>query len=113
MKKKSFTVALTANDMLDVQIYYEETEQRLVKFALNYRAFINGKYCEIYRVDNFHGFLNEKKFWRKKEPIPIEELGLHTEGIINKYVDIIYLNYNKYRSYYEIQLEKGFKHERK
>ncbi len=60
LKTKKFTVTISSEDFLDVTIEYEKKAIR--KFALNYRAIVKGKMREIYRVDNFHGFLHEQRF---------------------------------------------------
>lgn len=101
MKFKKYVVRLSDDDYLDVTLIWEEPGE-LTKFALNYRACIQGKWYEIYRVDNFHGFLHEQKFWRSSEPIPIifkENWPLWE--IIIEYRDDIIDNFRKYRDYFE------------
>lgn len=80
----------------------------LYKFALNYRAWLNERWNEVYRVDNYHGFLHEQKYWRSPEPIPINDKnGWSLKMIIKYYIDEIILNFHKYRNYYEKALKKG------
>ena len=101
MKSKKYSLALTTQDMLDLVLIWEQ-RGLLTKFALNYRAYINGKWYEVYRVDNYHGFLHEQKFWRSPEPIPIKHKeGLDLRFILDEYQDEIIDNYKKYRSYFE------------
>ena len=78
----------------------------LTKFALNYRTQIKGRWYEIYRVDNYHGFLHEQKFWRSSEPIPViykEDWPLQL--VINEYMDEIINNFEKYRLYFKRTLK--------
>jgi hypothetical protein len=80
---------------------FYKNKNRIVKFALNYRTFINGKWREIYRVDNYHGFLHEQKFWISPEPIPIKNKeNIPLNEILTEYSIIIKEHYEKYRSYY-------------
>jgi len=59
------------NDILDVNLDIEKSY--VIRFSLNYRAFIDGKWCTIYRVDNYHNFLHEQRFWISEEQFPLEE----------------------------------------
>jgi len=95
---KKFSKFLTSEDILDITL--EIKKKQIVKFALNYRALINNKWEQIYRVDNFHGFLHEQRFWRTKEPIPVEE-NLPNNIIVNKYVDYIIENFQKFKEYFK------------
>ncbi len=90
MKSKKYSIALSLQDVLDVVLMWEEFG-KLTKFALNYQAYIDGKWYEIYRVDNYHGFLHEQKYWRSPQLILIK----HKESwdlrfILDEYRDEIY-----------------------
>ena len=98
VKQIKFTRTLTSEDYLDITIFYEKG--KIIKFALNYRAVIKGKIRPIYRVDNYHGFLHEQRLWRRKNPIPLNEIGLSNNQIVDKYVDEICMNFYKYKEYY-------------
>tara|TARA_Y100000310_G_scaffold344551_1_gene457919 strand:+ start:3088 stop:3396 length:309 start_codon:yes stop_codon:yes gene_type:complete len=102
MKVKKYPISLSPEDLVDVTIIYQK--KKIIKFALNYRAKINGSWHEIYRVDNYHGFLHEQKFWRSKKPIPLQE-SLPMDKIVDKYADIIDKNYKKLRHYFESNLK--------
>ncbi len=104
MKQVEYTTLLTAVDLIDVKLMWEKKGE-ITKFSLNYRAMINGKWVEIYRVDNYHGFLHEQRYWRSPEPIPLEE-HLTLKLVIKKYVDEIVLNHKQYRYYYEENVRK-------
>jgi len=97
-KRKRFTKVLTPEDWLDITLDIEK--KKILRFALNYRALIKNKWEEVYRIDNFHGFLHEQRFWKSPKPIPIKET-LPINQIVEKYVDEITLNFQKYRTYYE------------
>jgi len=82
----------------------EVDKKKIYKFALNYRALIKNKWKPIYRINNFHGFLHEHKFWRSHDPKHLkneEKLSINT--IVNKYIDKIVKNFQKYRHYSEQQ----------
>ena len=100
MKIKKFITVLTSKDLLDVTL--EIKKKTIFKFALNYRALIGENWKEIYRIDNFHGFLHEQKFWRSPKPIHLEdEEKLPTNIIVNKYIDKIINNFQKYKHYFK------------
>ncbi|HLC65241.1 MAG TPA: hypothetical protein VJI46_03910 [Candidatus Nanoarchaeia archaeon] len=91
-------------DLLDVNLDIEKGKVR--RFALNYRASINGKWHIVYRVDNYHGFLHEQRFWISKELIPLEEeeRTYNTYYIVEMYSERIALNYTSYKKYYLAKL---------
>ncbi len=101
IKVKKFTTVLTSEDYLDVTLYIDK--KRILKFALNYRCVLGNKWHQIYRVDNFHGFLHEQRFWRTKEPIPLKvmEEKFSNDKIVEDYTEIIILNFQKYKEYYK------------
>lgn len=98
MKQIKFARALTSEDYLDITLFYKKG--KIIKFALNYRAVVKGKLHPIYRVDNYHGFLHEQRLWRTKKPMPLAEIGLSNNEIVEKYIDEIYMNFYKYKGYY-------------
>lgn len=104
MKQNEHTTLLTAEDLIDVKVMWERKGE-ITKFSLNYRAMINGKWVEVYRVDNYHGFLHEQRYWRSPEPIRLDE-HLPLNLVVKKYVNEIVLNYKKYRYYYEENMKK-------
>ncbi|HIH37678.1 hypothetical protein J4460_02990 [Candidatus Woesearchaeota archaeon] len=96
--QKRFKIRLSAVDIIDVM--FIKDNMTLIKFALNYRGFIGDEWHEIYRVDNFHGFLHEQKFWISPEPIPLDCIG-DLMDIMTDYLIVIKENYKRYRGYYE------------
>lgn len=106
MKTEEITQDLTEEDRLDVTLVTRD--KVLYKFALNYRAWMYERWNEVYRVDNYHGFLHEQKYWRSSEPIPINDKESWSPRMVIKYyVNEIMLNFRKYRKYYEKTLEKN------
>jgi hypothetical protein len=104
-KRKKFTRILSPNDLLDVTLEYERGT--IFKFALNYRAIIKGRLREIYRVDNFHGFLHEQRFWRSPNPIRLrDEEHLPLKAVLDKYVLQIFQNYHNYKRYFRESMRK-------
>lgn len=99
MKKKKFTTVLTSEDVLDVTL--EIRKKMISKFALNYRALVGESWKPIYRVDNFHGFLHEQRFWISPEPMPLkDEEHLSNNAVVDKYIDEIVKNFQKYKTYF-------------
>ncbi len=95
MKCKEFTTVLTNEDKIDVKLAWED--QKLWRFAINYRANIKEKWYEVYRVDNYHGFLHEQKFWRSPKPIPIKDKdGWSLKMVFEYYIEEIYSRLGKY-----------------
>lgn len=108
MKQKKFTIMLTADDALDVTLNFEN--HQIVKFALNYRAWINEQWCEVYRVDNYHGFLHENRMWQDRKAIPIKDKeSWRLEIVVDYYVDEINLNFPRYKLLFEEELKKKSK----
>ncbi len=98
MKVKKITTWLTEIDAIDITIFYEK--KNIIRFAINYRGMINGRWREIYRVDNYHGFLHEQKFWWSNKPLPIQTT-IPTDLIIKRYLAQIKEEFIKYRMYVE------------
>jgi hypothetical protein len=74
---------------------------------LNYRAFINKKWFEVYRVDNYHGYLHEQKFWRSPKPIPLDLKWIPLKMIVDKYIEDIIQNFKKYRGYFKNESQRN------
>jgi len=94
------------NDILDVNLDIEKG--KVQRFALNYRTLIKGKWHIIYRIDNYHGFLHEQRFWVSEEQMPLEdeERTYTTNYIVELYSEKIALNYLRYKWYYLERLKK-------
>lgn len=93
---KKYTIILTAEDCIDTTLYIEE--RMIVKFALNYRSSIKGRWKEVYRVDNFHGYLHEQRFWIRPEPIRIGTY-LPLKEFVKEQTTNIRANFRRYRQY--------------
>ncbi len=105
MKHKYFTTVLTSEDLIDVKLAWENNE--LWRFAINYRANIKEKWYEVYRVDNYHGFLHEQKFWRSPKPIVIKDKdGWSLKMVFEYYLEEVPCNFQDYRSFFEEALNK-------
>ncbi len=106
MKCKEFTTVLTSEDLIDVKLAWENNE--LWRFAINYRANIEDEWYEVYRVDNYHGFLHEQKFWRSPEPIIIKDKdGWSLKMVFEFYLEEVHYNFQDYRSFFEEALSKN------
>ena len=104
IRNKEHPITLTPEDLLDVKLWI--MGRAILKFSLNYRAFIDGDWKQIYRIDNFHGFLHEQKFWRSPKPLPLpDEDKLPMNDVVYKYADKIVANFLKYKTYF-IEAEK-------
>lgn len=107
LKPRKHTIYLTDVDIIDFEITKDRNTVR--EFSVNYRTKIEivSKPKEVYRVDNFHGFLHEHKFWISPEPIPINFPKTNDDKyLVVEYVKDIKLNYEKYRKYYIDSLKK-------
>ena len=95
------------NELLDVNLDIEKGTVR--RFALNYRTLLKNKWYIIYRVDNYHGYLHEQRFWISKESIALEEEEriYTTNYIVELYSERIALNYKRYKTYYLGKLKKS------
>ncbi len=69
-KLKDYVIIITSEDKIDVRLKIQKKE--IYQFSINYRAYIDGRWHEIYRIDNCHNYLHEQKFWQKKDPIKLE-----------------------------------------
>ena len=99
-KKVAYTSVLTKEDYLDVMLII--SGRKIIKFSLNYRTLIQGKWKDVYRVDNCHEFLHEQKFWRSPKPIYLkEDESKLLKSIVKKYTREIILNFQKYKEYFE------------
>ena len=79
----------------------------MFKFALNYRSLIDGNFKQIYRVDNYHGFLHEQMLWRTKKPIPIRhDEHLPIKLLVFKYTNKILSEFKQYKEFYKTSLRK-------
>jgi len=106
MKQKEFTTVLTHKDLIDVKLAWVNKE--LQKFAINYRVNIEEVWYEVYRVDNYHGFLHEQKFWRSPEPIIIKDKdGWSLKMVFEHYLEEVHYNFQDYRSYFEEALNEN------
>ncbi|MBN1502090.1 hypothetical protein JW930_00975 [Candidatus Woesearchaeota archaeon] len=104
-EQRRFKVSLSAYDIIDVMFIKEK--EIIHKFALNYRAWIKDKWEEIYRVDNFHGFLHEQRFWISHKPVPLSEKEqIPLKEVMTRYLNEIRENYERYKFYF-INSKKG------
>jgi len=96
LQLKKYTIVLSATDIIDITIF--KKGNNLKKFALNYRSLINETWIVVYRVDNYHSFLHEQRFWRGKEPIRIQD-ERPLDVIITEYVLMIKTEFRRMRMY--------------
>lgn len=107
--KKQFPINVTHEDIVDVTLEFEtdKGKRKIVKFALSYRAMINGKWYEVIRYDNAHGYVHVQKFWRGHEPIPLkDDEDLPFDYLVKKYKQDIVDNWLRYRGYIEVKVKE-------
>ena len=104
MKKKEFKVVVTPDDIIDVTLKIEKSV--LLDFALNYRARIDSKWYEIYRVDTAHGYLHEQRYWISPKPIKLSE-GELMNVVFDRYYELLKENFERFRGYYVKNMEEG------
>lgn len=97
MRKKEIQVSLSDKDILDVIFFTKKG--KTVKFSINYRADINGKWWEVYRVDTAHGYLHEQRYWLTPDPIKLSRYE-SIDILLGYYLNEIRENYTRYRAYY-------------
>lgn len=107
IKQKRFTKFLSEEDCFDITIMFEDN--RIFKFSLNYRALIHDNWHEIYRVDNYHGFLHEQRYWQSTLPIPLKYLEERytLDHLIDFFIEQIEKEFRNYRKYYIQYLRKN------
>jgi hypothetical protein len=104
-----FPIILTNEDKIDVKLFQEGKE--IVKFSLNYRALINDKWFVVYRIDSYHKFLHEQKFWISDKPISIPRTSYIITGEeVNWLLKKTFENYKHYRSLFETSFNEGGKY---
>ncbi|MCX6775953.1 MAG: hypothetical protein NT130_03845 [Candidatus Micrarchaeota archaeon] len=97
---KEFPVYLTDEDVMDVKLFQKGKE--IAKFSLNYRAFIKDKWHDVYRIDSYHDYVHEQKFWKSEKPIPLPRFTSIVTGYeIKWYMQQIKGNFEHYRRLFE------------
>ena len=92
-----FPTHLTDDDVIDVKLFQEGKE--IVKFSLSYRTLIKNKWREVYRIDSYHDYVHEQKFWVSDKPIKIQRFTSIVTGFeIRRYLESIKRNFKHYRS---------------
>jgi hypothetical protein len=104
MKVKRYRRFMTSEDCVDVTLYLEHNT--IFKFALNYRAYMDGRWVEVFRVDNFHGYLHEQRFWISPAPKRIESF-TPLNIIVEEYLRKILLEFGRYRKYIQDESRQG------
>ena len=111
LRTKSFVRYFTDVDLADVRL--DVTQNNVVGFKINYRAFISGAWHEVIRYDNAHGKpLHIHRFWPptkgKKEFQGDEIRRDYTDAVEESLLDLE-ANWQTYRRKVEESLEQGGK----
>ena len=97
---------LSDEDTIDINLLV--IDNKIKRFSINYRTLINDKWRQVYRVDNYHGYSHEMKFWRSPKQIMIYDKNeWQIKMLFNFYSNEVLENYHKYKQYFEIALKKG------
>ena len=100
IKKKSIEVYLDENNKLNFTIIKENAKFK--KFAINYSAKIDDKWYEVYRVDNYHGFVHEQRLWISNEPIPLPEYeSMDLKSVFDIFFQKVKEGHSRFRKYFE------------
>jgi len=100
LNRKEYTLFLTPGDAVDVKLFIRRNE--VVKFSLNYRAEIKGRWHQVYRVDSYHGFLHEMRYWLSPRPIKLPYMEQYPLSFVFRHFMIeMRLRFRNYRSLYE------------
>ncbi len=104
-KRKTYTIFLSLEDRIDVDLEFERrpgTPPRLFRFALTYSAWLAGRWREVVRYDNFHGYLHRRRLWRTRKPEPLRDLEKRPAGAaIEACREELRRNWRRYRSLME------------
>lgn len=101
LNHKEYAVFLTPTDAIDVKLFIRRNE--VVKFSLNYRTEIDGRWYQVYRIDSYHGYLHEMKYWISPKPIrlPYIERQYSLGEVFRHSMNEIKNSFGRYRSLYE------------
>jgi hypothetical protein len=107
-KRKSYAIFLSADDRIDVDLEFGQVrgkQRRINRFAITYSAWILGAWREVIRYDNFHGYLHRQRFWRTKQPEPLEvEARVSLDRLIMQVRDDLQKNWQRWRNLMEKHL---------
>lgn len=104
-KRKTYAIFLSLADRIDVDLEFEKKPgqpPRLSRFAITYSAQISGRWKEVVRYDNFHGYLHRQRFWRSREPEPTSNLErLGSDALLEACREDLRQNWRRYRTLME------------
>jgi len=104
-KRKTYRIFLSLEDRIDVDLEFERrpgTPPQLARFALTYSARLAGRWREVVRYDNFHGYLHRQRLWRTREPEPLRDLErLPADAVLEACREDLRRNWRRYRSLME------------
>lgn len=104
-KRKTYRIFLSLEDRIDVDLQFERakgTSPRLARFAITYSARMEGRWREVIRYDNFHGYLHRQRFWRGRTPEPLREMErLPAQAVLEACRTDLRTNWRRYRSLME------------
>lgn len=108
-KRKTYGIFLSPDDRIDVDLEFEKVSgrsPRIRRFALTYSARIRGRWWEVVRYDNFHGYLHRQRFWRSGQPerLPAHER-LPAEALVDACRDDLRRNWRRYRDLREASIQ--------
>ena len=109
-KRKTYEIFLSLEDRIDADLEFDKDPARRprpARFAITYSARIEGRWREVVRYDNFHGYLHRQKFWRTREPVPLSALErLPTPDLLDACRQELARHWPRYRSLMESMLEE-------
>jgi len=109
-KRKTYKIFLSLEDRIDADLEFDKDPARRprpARFAITYSARIEGRWREVVRYDNFHGYLHRQKFWRTREPVPLSALErLPTPDLLDACRQELARHWPRYRSLMESMLEE-------
>ena len=102
MLTKDFRITLKYEHIIDARLVCRDNT--IKGFVLNYRARIEGRWHDIYRVDTCHSFLHEQRFWRSPIPIKLPQTA-PLKIMFDFFLQEIKDNYERYERYYKDALQ--------
>lgn len=104
-KRKAYAIFLSLEDRIDVDLEFEKRPgkpPRLDRFAVTYSARLAGRWREVVRYDNFHGYVHRQRFWRSRTAEPLSDRDrLQADALLETCRDDLRRNWRRYRSLME------------
>lgn len=104
-KRKTYRIFLSLEDRIDADLDFDRRPgepSRLRRFALTYSAWLAGRWQEVVRYDNFHGYVHRQPYWRTRRPERLRGVeGKPMDAVLDACREDLRKNWRRYRSLME------------